>query len=53
MGILGQTATAFAGYKGVKGGLEAAAALAAGRWLYGQWQSRRVNSPMKSSSNVM
>jgi hypothetical protein len=50
MGILGKTATAFVGYKGVKGGLKAAAAIAAGRWIYNQWQSHQST---KSSSNAM
>ncbi len=49
MSILGKTAAAFAGYKGVKGGIKAAAAIAAGRWLYGQWQSRQTAKP---STNV-
>lgn len=51
MGLLGKTATAFAGYKGVKGGIKAAAALAAGRWLYGQWQSHRSNSTSESTKS--
>jgi hypothetical protein len=44
MSLLGKSAAMFGGYKGVKGGMKAAAAIAAGRWIYSKWQSNRANN---------
>lgn len=50
MGLLGKSAAMFAGYKGVAGGVKAAAAIAAGRWMYNKWQSSRSGNRDTSSS---
>jgi len=51
MSLLGKSAAAFAGYKGVKGGVKAMAAIAAGRWLYNKWQTS--NGSRRSSSDMI
>lgn len=46
MSFLAKSAAIFGGYKGMRGGMKAAAAIAAGRWVYNKWQSSRTqNSP--------
>lgn len=50
MSVLEKSASMFRGYDGVKGGMKAAAAFAAGRWLYNKWQSNRANSSSRDSA---